>query len=305
MRIRTLATAAFALLLAAPPAAAAQTTLQAEVSGALTIWLRQGGVDVTHLAAGSYTINVNDASNQHNFRLTGPNGLELRTDIWTPDPQVWSGLDFTDGLYHFNCEHHAQMFGDFTVGNVIWVEATGLGSGKITSAPGGVDWPQNRGAAFPAGSSVTLAATPNSGSKFLGWTGGGCSGTGECTVTVNGRVNVQAQFAPALSGGGGGGGGGSGASATLTRVTVAKTKAGRVVRATLAVKRQTAATAQLRRNARVIVGKTQGLAPGTRVVKLAVPRKTKAGSYTLRLRLRDVAANTSVTVNRTVRIPRP
>ena len=150
--------AGLAVLLAAPPVHA-QTTLNAEVSGALTIFLRKGGADVTHLNPGPYTIDVNDASNQHNFRLTGPGGLELRTDIWTVDPQVWTGLAFVDGLYHYNCEHHAQMFGDFTVGNVVWLEATGLGTGKVTSAPGGVDWPQNRGAAFSAGSQVTLTAT--------------------------------------------------------------------------------------------------------------------------------------------------
>jgi hypothetical protein len=296
VRTRALLIAAFAVLLAAPPAAA-QTVLNAEVSGALTIWLRQGGVDVTHLSPGSYTVNVNDASDQHNFRLTAPSGLELRTDIWTVDPQTWTGLGFVDGLYHFNCEHHAQMFGDFTVGNVIWLEATGLGTGKVTSAPSGVNWPQNRGAPFSPGSQVTLTATPDAGSKFVGWSGGACSGTGDCTVTVNGRVNVVAQFTPALSGG-------TTASAGITRVAVAKTRSGRVVRATLNVRRQTAVTAQLRKNARIIVSKSQLLAPGTRVVRLAVPRKTKAGSYTLRLRFRDVAAGTTVTVNRAVRMPR-
>ena len=300
MRARISLLAALAVLLAAPPAAA-QTTLNAEVSGALNIFLRQGGVDVTHLQPGGYTVNVNDASDQHNFRLTGPGGLELRTDIWTVDPQVWSGLTFGSGLYHFNCEHHAQMFGDFTVGDVIWVDATGLGSGTVTSAPGGVNWPQNRGAAFTAGSQVTLTAAPNAGSTFLGWSGGGCSGTGDCTVTVNGRVNVQAQFSPSL---GGSGGGGSTASAGLTRLAVVKTRTGRIVRATLNVRRPTAVTVQLRKQTRVVVSKSQQLAAGTRVVKLAVPRRAKAGSYTLRLRLRDVAANTSVTVNRTVRIPR-
>lgn len=300
MKARIFLLAALALLLAAPPAAA-QTTLNAEVSGALTIFLRQGTADVTHLDPGSYTINVNDASNQHNFRLTGPNGLEMRTDIWTVDPQIWTGLSFVDGLYHYNCEHHAQMFGDFTVGSVIWLEATGLGTGKVTSAPGGVNWPHNRGAAFSPGSQVTLTAQPDSGSRFLGWSGGGCSGTGECTVTVNGRVHVQAQFSPAL----GGGGGGTTASASITHVQVLKTRAGRNVRATLNVKRQTAVTAQLRKNARVVASKAQHLAPGSRVVTIAVPRKAKAGSYTLRLRLRDVAAGIAVTVNRTIRLPKP
>ena len=76
------------------------------------------------------------------------------------------------------------------------------------------------------------------------------------------------------------------------------------MRATLVVRRQTAVTAHLRKNTRIIVSKSQQLAPGTRVVRLAVPRKTKARSYTRRPRFRDVAAGTTMTVNRTGRIPR-
>lgn len=173
------------------------------MSGALTILLRQGGVDVTHLQPGPYRFTINDASTQHNFRLTGP-GIEERTPIETMVNVTWD-LDLSSGLYHYNCEHHAQMFGDFTVGDVLWVEAMGSGMGKVTSAPAGVNWPWNRGAAFPAGSEVTLTATPNSGSKFLGWSGA-CSGTAECTVTVNGRVEVRASFGTSVGGGGAGGG---------------------------------------------------------------------------------------------------
>ena len=39
---------------------------------------------------------------------------------------------------------------------------------------------------------LTAAATP--GSTFTGWSGGGCSGTGNCTLTVNNNVTVTAGF---------------------------------------------------------------------------------------------------------------
>ena len=51
-------------------------------------------------------------------------------------------------------------------------------------------------ATFPAGTSVTLTATPNSGYTFSGWTGA-CSGTGACTVTMNSNQNVGASFSQA------------------------------------------------------------------------------------------------------------
>src|SRR5262245_18369799 len=37
---------------------------------------------------------------------------------------------------------------------------------------------------FASGTTVTLTATPATGSTFTGWSGGGCSGTGTCTVTL-------------------------------------------------------------------------------------------------------------------------
>jgi hypothetical protein len=49
-------------------------------------------------------------------------------------------------------------------------------------------------AEYMQGSTITLTATPAAGSLFIGWTGGGCSGTGTCTVTMNGNTTVTAQF---------------------------------------------------------------------------------------------------------------
>ena len=45
-----------------------------------------------------------------------------------------------------------------------------------------------------AGNSVTLTATASKGSVFDGWSGGGCSGTGACTVVMNSNITLTARF---------------------------------------------------------------------------------------------------------------
>jgi len=46
----------------------------------------------------------------------------------------------------------------------------------------------------PAGSSLTLTATPSSGFVFAGWEGA-CTGTGSCQLTMTQPMSVTAQFA--------------------------------------------------------------------------------------------------------------
>lgn len=47
---------------------------------------------------------------------------------------------------------------------------------------------------YPQGTVVHLTATPAAGSTFTGWSGGGCSGTGVCTVTMSADQALTATF---------------------------------------------------------------------------------------------------------------
>jgi hypothetical protein len=47
---------------------------------------------------------------------------------------------------------------------------------------------------YPVGATVALTAIPDSDSTFLGWSGGGCSGTDSCTVTATAATTVTATF---------------------------------------------------------------------------------------------------------------
>lgn len=74
------------------------------------------------------------------------------------------------------------------------VSRVGTGSGTVTSSPAGIHCGPDCTEAYTNGTTVTLTATPASGSAFAGWTGGGCSGTGTCTVTMNADTSVIATF---------------------------------------------------------------------------------------------------------------
>jgi hypothetical protein len=71
----------------------------------------------------------------------------------------------------------------------------GTGSGTVTSNPSGIHTGLgDNSEPYNVGTVVTLTATPTNGSTFVGWSGGGCSGTGSCVVTVNATTTVTATF---------------------------------------------------------------------------------------------------------------
>ncbi|MBI3042490.1 MAG: Ig-like domain repeat protein, partial [Betaproteobacteria bacterium] len=68
------------------------------------------------------------------------------------------------------------------------------GGGTVTSSPAGISCGATCTASFTQGTSVTFAATPNSGYSFSGWSGA-CTGTGACTLTMDAAKSVTAAFA--------------------------------------------------------------------------------------------------------------
>jgi putative Ig domain-containing protein/List-Bact-rpt repeat protein len=89
-------------------------------------------------------------------------------------------------------------------GFTLQIQKAGTGSGTVTSNPSGINCGSTCSKSFSSGTTVTLTATPASGSVFAGWSGGGTSGTGTATVTLTANTTVTATFN--TSGGGGGGG---------------------------------------------------------------------------------------------------
>ncbi|MHB8879453.1 MAG: InlB B-repeat-containing protein, partial [Myxococcaceae bacterium] len=80
-------------------------------------------------------------------------------------------------------------------GFTLTVTKVGDGTGTVTSSPAGIDCGGGCSANMADGTIVTLSATADAGARFVGWTGGGCTGTGVCTITVSSDVAVSAAFA--------------------------------------------------------------------------------------------------------------
>ena len=72
---------------------------------------------------------------------------------------------------------------------------SGSGNGLITSSPEGVDCTATTCVGlFDYQTPVTLTATADFVSNFIGWNGQGCSGTGTCRVTMNQARSLSATF---------------------------------------------------------------------------------------------------------------
>jgi uncharacterized repeat protein (TIGR02543 family) len=81
--------------------------------------------------------------------------------------------------------------GETPTSRSVTVGKTGAGSGTVSG--GTISCGQTCQNVFSVGSTVTLTATPASGSTFVGWSGS-CTGTGACTLTMNGDKVVSAEF---------------------------------------------------------------------------------------------------------------
>jgi hypothetical protein len=136
-------------------------------SGASLLCAANPATSVTGTA--SFTCSVDRTGNSYTLTATA-NGLSTA---------VSRGLDITA-----------------LATKTLTITKAGAGTGAVTSLPAGIDCGTTCSHAFGGGTQVALAATPASGSRFAGWSGGGCSGTGGCQLTLGADTTVTATFAP-------------------------------------------------------------------------------------------------------------
>lgn len=105
-----------------------------------------------------------------------------------------SSYTFTNASESNNSVHNisASFYNKYTLN----MTKSGTGAGTVTSSPSGITCGSTCAAEFLQDSSVMLTGSPDSVSFFVGWSGGGCSGTGTCTVPITANKTVTAIFNP-------------------------------------------------------------------------------------------------------------
>jgi plastocyanin len=101
---------------AASTGGSASGTLQGETGPGFTIEVSQNGADAESVKAGTYTLDVEDKSDMHNFHLIGPGVDEEVTDVaFVGEKSVTVTLE--PGTYTYQCDPHVAngMKGTFTV----------------------------------------------------------------------------------------------------------------------------------------------------------------------------------------------
>ncbi len=79
------------------------------------------------------------------------------------------------------------------VQHLLAVTLAGAGAGRVTSVPAGIDCPGDCDESWVLTQNVELAATPDPGSVFIGWSGD-CAGSGACSFDMSVDRAVTATF---------------------------------------------------------------------------------------------------------------
>lgn len=185
-------------LIAETGRASLQVSLAAHTAAELTV-LVSAGTDITETHTGKHcTASTNDAnlvlscawvfSFDAAVRLVhGPVRTGYSLESWPPCLWASGACEFVaddSKVIHSNAQPNLQLI----VRGTGRVDANSGPCARTAGAPGDLTY-----CPFPWTGSVTLIATPLAPSTRFEWSGA-CSGTGSCTLDVQGITRVQAQF---------------------------------------------------------------------------------------------------------------
>jgi len=161
-----------------------------------------------------YTLTVSKSGTGSGTVTSNPSGIDCGSDCsesynqgtsvtLTATPASgstfggWTGdADCSDGVVTMDANKTCTAtFNSQVVGYTLTVVKSGTGSGTVTSSPAGINCGDDCSETYSKVQKVKLTAKADANSTFAGWSGGGCSGTKTCTVTVNDAVTVTADFA--------------------------------------------------------------------------------------------------------------
>jgi len=107
----------------------------------------------------------------------------------------WSGACTGTGDCIVTMDAPNSVTATFTLDQHLLTATTnGTGSGSINSSPAGINCPGDCSELYDYGTIVTLTAASEPDSTFTGWSGAGCSGNGDCVITMTAANSVVATF---------------------------------------------------------------------------------------------------------------
>ena len=157
--------------------------------------------------SGRWTRSIYFEQGDYKFDLFRDDGMRLKIDGVTVFEKWQYGREWISLIKTMTAGQHTVQVEFFEIDGyssavfqyaklppVLTVSKTGTGSGTVTSSPAGINCGLDCSETYTINTVVTLTATSAAGSMFSGWSGGGCSGNGTCTVTMADAKSVTATF---------------------------------------------------------------------------------------------------------------
>lgn len=176
-----------------------EVTLENAKAATATFNLAMYTVEVTRSGAGAGQISGGGITCGANCSVTVPHGTAITLTSAAGALSTFAGWggacsgDATTCTLTITAD--TTVSANFALDDVtLFVTKGGNGDGAVTSSPAGISCGVDCDQTYTANQVVTLNARPVTGSVFEGWSGGGCTGTGPCTLTMTAATTVTAKF---------------------------------------------------------------------------------------------------------------
>ena len=170
-------------------------------------------------AAQTYQLSVTPPASGTGSVTSTPPGIDCPTTCSAAFPQStqvklsaapannyffdgWTGACSGTALCTVSMTGTEKVSATFDPGEVLTVSITGTGAGTVTSTPSGIGCPTICSFTFPPNTPVTLSETPGSNDAFSSWAGA-CTGSANCSVTLDASMSITANFSSENGSGGG------------------------------------------------------------------------------------------------------
>ena len=170
-------------------------------------------------AAQTYQLSVTPPASGTGSVTSTPPGIDCPTTCSAAFPQStqvklsaapannyffdgWTGACSGTALCTVSMTGTEKVSATFDPGEVLTVSIAGTGAGTVTSTPSGISCPTICSFTFPPNTPVTLSETPGSNDAFSSWAGA-CTGSANCSVTLDASMSITANFSSENGNGGG------------------------------------------------------------------------------------------------------